>query len=220
MLEARNLTKTYAGEGSPALDSVSMTVQPGDFVCITGRSGSGKSTLLNVLSTLLTPDTGEVLYEDMNLALLPSRKLDRLRGTEFSMVFQMHHLLPYMTAVENVCLTFMKGLGSVGTQRRNLAMECLERVGLSGKEHKLPGELSGGEQQRVAIARALVSEPRVIFADEPTGSLDKATGQEVMDILFGLNRDGITVVMVTHEPEYARLAGRHVQMEDGRIISG
>lgn len=219
MLEAKNIVKQYAGEASPALDRVSMTVQPGDFVCITGRSGSGKSTLLNVLSTLLTPDHGEVLFDGRNLAQLPGRKLDQLRAFDFSMIFQMHHLLPYMTALENVCLPFMRGLRSVGSGGREKGEACLVRVGLGDKGGKLPGELSGGEQQRVAIARALVSKPRIVFADEPTGSLDRTTGQSVMDLLVGLNRENIAVVMVTHEPEYAKLGNRHIQMDDGRIIS-
>lgn len=218
MLEAKHIVKTYAGETSPALADVSLDVGSGEFVCITGRSGSGKSTLLSVLSTLLLPDSGEVRYDGQDLALLPERKLDRLRSTKFSMVFQMHHLLPYLTAFENVCLPFMKGLGTIGASRLEQAANCLERVGLGHKQDRLPGELSGGEQQRVAIARALVSSPDVIFADEPTGSLDKATGQDIMRLLAGLRSDGVSVVMVTHEPEYAKRADRNVHMEDGRIV--
>ncbi len=218
MLEAKKITKTYAGENLPALDQVSLVVRPGDFACITGRSGSGKSTLLNVLSTLLSPDSGEVYYDGVDIALLPGRELDGLRSTEFSMVFQMHHLLPYMTALENVCLPYMKGLAPVGDGGRERAEQSLLRVGLADKRNKLPGGLSGGEQQRVALARALVSEPKFIFADEPTGSLDRVTGQSIMELLSELSREGVGVVMVTHEPDYAALGNLHICMEDGRII--
>lgn len=178
MLRAIDVTKRHAGASAsaPALQGVNLTIGAGDFACIVGRSGSGKSTLLNVLATLLTPDTGEIRYEERNLSGLPGHELDRLRSTDFSMVFQMHHLLPYLSALENVLVPFLKRLAPVSAATRAKALECLDRVGLTDKAGRLPGRLSGGEQQRVAIARALVTGPRIIFADEPTGSLEEPRG--------------------------------------------
>jgi putative ABC transport system ATP-binding protein len=222
MLVATDIVKTFAGEtgNAPALRGVSLAVSAGECVAIVGRSGSGKSTLLNILSSLLSPDSGQVLYQGRDLAGLTARERDRLRATDFSMVFQMHHLLPYLTALENVLTPFLSGWRPVSAENRRLALECLERVGLADKAGRLPGRLSGGEQQRVAIARALVTRPRMVFADEPTGSLDGTTGGQIMDILAGLSREGIGVVLVTHEPDYARMAGRVVELADGRLIAG
>jgi len=219
MLRAIDVTKCHAGASAsaPALQGVNLTIGAGDFACIVGRSGSGKSTLLNVLATLLTPDAGEIRYEDRSLSGLPGHELDRLRSTDFSMVFQMHHLLPYLSALENVLVPFFKRLAPVSAATRAKALACLDRVGLADKAGRLPGRLSGGEQQRVAIARALVTAPRIIFADEPTGSLDRTTGNTVMDLLREFNAEGITVVMVTHEPRYASMASRVVEIEDGRV---
>ncbi|EKO41152.1 MAG: ABC-type antimicrobial peptide transport system, ATPase component [Solidesulfovibrio magneticus str. Maddingley MBC34] len=221
MLVAKDIVKTFAGEAgnAPALRGVSLIVEAGEFVAVTGRSGSGKSTLLNILSSLLTPDAGQVLYEGRDLAALSARERDKLRATDFSMVFQMHHLLPYLTAFENVLTPFLSGWRPVDAARKAFALECLERVGLADKAERLPGKLSGGEQQRVAIARALVTRPRALFADEPTGSLDGGTGRQIMDILSDLNKDGLTVVLVTHEPLYARMAGRLVEIADGRLAA-
>ncbi|MFP5259573.1 MAG: ABC transporter ATP-binding protein [Acidobacteriota bacterium] len=221
MLVADNVVKAYASEAgnAPALRGASLRIAAGEFVCIVGRSGSGKSTLLNILSSLLSPDAGQVRYQNRNLAALTARERDRLRATDFSMVFQMHHLLPYLTAFENVLTPFLSSLRPVSAGKRRKALECLARVGLADKADRLPGRLSGGEQQRVAIARALVTEPRVIFADEPTGSLDGDTGRHIMNILSGLNAEGMTVVMVTHEPDYAAMAGRVVEIADGLVKS-
>lgn len=222
MLVADAIVKSFATDAgaAPALRGVSLAIDAGEFACIIGRSGSGKSTLLNILSSLLSPDSGEVRYQGRSLAAMRPRERNRLRATDFSVVFQMHHLLPYLTALENVLTPFLSGLAPVSPARRKTALECLDRTGLADKADRLPGRLSGGEQQRVAIARALVTTPRIIFADEPTGSLDGDTGGHIMDILKGLNADGLTVVMVTHEPAYAAMAGRVVEIEDGRIRSG
>ena len=151
---------------------------------------------------------------------MDERELNALRHGDFSMIFQMHHLLPYLTALENVMLPFMNTLRPVNGDLRARAVECLARVGLAGKEERLPGKLSGGEQQRVAIARALVKSPSVLFADEPTGSLDKKNGDAVIELLRDVNRDGVAVAMVTHDMGYAKLAGRVVVMEDGRVVEG
>uniref|UniRef100_A0A7C4AGV5 Cell division ATP-binding protein FtsE n=1 Tax=Fundidesulfovibrio putealis TaxID=270496 RepID=A0A7C4AGV5_9BACT len=218
MLQALNVTKSFGD--TRVLDDVSVDIAQGEFACVVGRSGSGKSTLLNVLSTLLRPDRGSVRYQGRDITALKEGALNALRHKDFSIVFQLHHLLPYLTARENVLLPFMNSLTPVTQEQRGKAMHCLERVGLTGKEDRLPGKLSGGEQQRVAIARALVKSPGVLFADEPTGSLDKKNGDGIMELLRDLNRDGVTVVVVTHDLGYAKLASRTVVMEDGRVVEG
>ena len=218
MLKAVKVTKAYGG--TQVLREVSLKVGRGQFVCVSGRSGSGKSTLLSVLSTLTRPDSGQVFYRERDITAMNETGLDRLRHGEFSIIFQMHHLLPYLTALENVTLPFMNTVKPVSRDIRAKALDCLARVGLAGKEDRLPGNLSGGEQQRVAIARALVKSPGVMFADEPTGSLDKTTGNGIMELLQGLNQEGVSLVMVTHDQGYARLADRTVVMEDGRIVDG
>lgn len=219
MITAQNITKSFGknGHGEQALKGVSLDINPGDFATIVGRSGSGKSTLLNVLSTLLQPDNGELLYKGENLGAASGNRLNKLRGSDFAMIFQMHHLLPYLTAEENVLAPFMRGIKPISQLYKERAAACLERVGLGDKGQRLPGELSGGEQQRVAIARALVTNPDILFADEPTGSLDKNTGESVMQLLKELHRDGLTIVMVTHEPSYAAMGTRTIELEDGRI---
>ena len=218
MLQAVNVSKTFGD--TQVLREVSVSINPGEFACVVGRSGSGKSTLLNVLSTLLRPDTGSVLYRGENVTAMGEGQLNALRHHDFSIIFQLHHLLPYLTAEENVMLPFMNTLKPVGAAVRDKARECLKRVGLTGKEDRLPGKLSGGEQQRVAIARALVKSPGVMFADEPTGSLDKKNGDGIIELLRDLHRDGVTLVMVTHDAGYAKLADRTVVMEDGVIVEG
>jgi ABC-type lipoprotein export system ATPase subunit len=217
MLCAKNISKKFVSRGNvvPVLKEVSMDIAEGEFVSIVGRSGSGKTTLLNVLSTLVQPDGGELYYQDENLSTFSESHLNRLRQSDFSVIFQFHHLLPYLTVLENTLLPFMRSLSPVGKDALRKARQCLDRVGLADKADRLPGNLSGGEQQRVAIARALVKSSKVLFADEPTGSLDKATGEQIMGLLSELHEEGLTVVMVTHEPAYARLAERIVEIEDG-----
>ncbi|EKD38926.1 MAG: hypothetical protein ACD_75C00561G0002 [uncultured bacterium] len=219
MLIARNIVKNFTVDGKmvPVLKGVSLTVGAGEFVAVVGRSGSGKTTLLHVLATLVQPDGGELHFHDEDLRRMPEQHLNRLRQADFSMIFQFHHLLPYLTVLENSLLSFMRSVKPVGKEAVNKAYHCLERVGLADKADRLPGNLSGGEQQRVAIARALVKSSKVLFADEPTGSLDKATGEQIMELLAGLHQDGMSLVMVTHDPEYARLSQRTVVMEDGLI---
>ncbi len=218
MLHAINVTKYYPGGQKPAVDNLDLHIGDGEFLSILGRSGSGKSTLLNILSSLVLPDSGKVLFKGTDICSCPEKDRNRLRGKEFAVVFQQHHLMPYLSALENVLLPFMNSLSPISSEEKEAAARMLRRVGLSGKEHSRPGKLSGGEQQRVAIARALVKGARVLYADEPTGSLDSATGSAVMDLLQSLNNDGMTVVMVTHNPEYARQAHRSVTMADGRLV--
>jgi len=220
MLSAHNITKSYQTDGTivPVLKGVSVDISEGEFVSIVGRSGSGKTTLLNVLSTLVRPDSGELHYHDDDLALFPEKRLNRLRQSDFAVIFQFHHLLPYLTVLENTLLPFMSSFKPVSKRRVQEARAGLDRVGLADKADRLPGNLSGGEQQRVAIARALVKSSRVLFADEPTGSLDKETGKQIMELLMDLHREGLTVVMVTHEPSYASLAERTISIEDGVVM--
>jgi putative ABC transport system ATP-binding protein len=207
-----------SGKLVPVLKGVSLTIAEGEFVAIVGRSGSGKTTLLNVLSTLVKPDNGDLHYRENNLRALSDSRLNTLRQADFSVIFQFHHLLPYLTVLENSLLPFMRSIKSVKKEVVNKARQCLDRVGLADKASRLPGSLSGGEQQRVAIARALVKSSKVLFADEPTGSLDKGTGEQIMQLLSELHQDGLSVVMVTHDPEYARLAQRTVTIEDGLMV--
>jgi len=219
MLQAININKICKSEGAETrvLNNISLEIPPGEFLSIVGRSGSGKTTLLNVLATLVRPDDGELLYRGDDLTSMPEKGLNRLRHADFSVIFQFHHLVPYLTALENTLLPFMRSLKPASAELVQRAKDCLERVGLAGKENRLPGSLSGGEQQRVAIARALVKSSRILFADEPTGSLDKKTGEGIMNLIAELNREGLTVVMVTHDPQYAELAHRSVTMEDGAL---
>jgi putative ABC transport system ATP-binding protein len=228
LLHAVGVTKSFAqadsgadsGAGAPtqALRGVSLSVAPGEFVSIVGRSGSGKSTFLSVLSTLLKPDSGQLTYNGFDLTTASEADIDALRHGDFAVIFQFHYLLPYLTALENTLLPFMRGLRPVSGEQRRRGLECLERVGLADKGHRLPGQLSGGEQQRVAIARALVKDARILFADEPTGSLDSATGATVMELLGQIHKDGLSVVMVTHNEQYASLSDRMVRMADGLVV--
>lgn len=221
MLEALNIIKSYdsSGTATPVLRDVSLTVEKGEFVSVVGRSGSGKTTLLSVLSSLTRPDSGVVRFNGTPIDHANERELNRIRQSEFAIIFQFHHLMPYLTALENVLLPNMRGIAPVSGQERANAVAALKRVGLAGKEHKLPGALSGGEQQRVAIARAIARKADVLFADEPTGSLDAATGDSIINLISDLHKDGLTVVMVTHNPEYAAAASRTVTMHDGQIVS-
>ncbi len=220
MLIANNITKTFHADASQALvlNNISVTINQGDFLSIVGRSGSGKTTLLNILSTLVRPNDGELVYKGKDLASLSEANLNKLRQSDFSVIFQFHHLLPYLTVLENTLLPFMRSLKPTSRKLVDKAKHCLERVGLSDKESRLPGKLSGGEQQRVAIARALVKSSNILFADEPTGSLDKATGKQIMTLISDLHNEGLTVVMVTHDPDYASLAQRTLVIDDGRVV--
>jgi len=220
MLTAHNICKSFISDSvnTPVLNNVSLEIRDGEFVSIVGRSGSGKTTMLNVLSTLVRPDEGELLYNGKDLSGFSDSNLDQLRQADFSVIFQFHHLLPYLTVLENTLLPFMGSFKPASVKLVDQAHSCLERVGLSEMAHRLPGNLSGGEQQRVAIARALVKSSHILFADEPTGSLDKDTGEQIMELISELNRDGLTVVMVTHDPDYADLAQRSLVMEDGKLF--
>ncbi len=220
ILVAADLRKDYPmnGETVHALRGVSLTVEPGEYVAIVGPSGSGKSTLLQLVGGIDSPSGGTVQLLGTGLETLSDRELTRLRLTRLGFVFQRFHLLPVLTARENVELP-MAEAGVKGPQRRARARQLLEYVGLGHREGHRATQLSGGEMQRVAIARALANRPAILLADEPTGELDAATGQEILDLFRRLNSDGTTLLVVTHDERLAAQAGRVVHMLDGRIVS-
>jgi putative ABC transport system ATP-binding protein len=220
VLVARDLRKDYPmnGETVHALRGVSLMVQPGEYVAIAGPSGSGKSTLLQLIGGIDVPSGGTVELLGTRLESLGDRELTRLRLTRLGFVFQRFHLLPVLTARENVELP-MAEAGVAARRRRERARELLEYVGLRQREGHRATQLSGGEMQRVAIARALANRPAILLADEPTGELDAATGREILDLFRRLNRDGTTLVVVTHDERLASEAGRVVHMLDGRIVA-
>ena len=216
IIETHDLTRVYGdGEEIRALDSVTMHVAPGEFIAVMGPSGSGKSTLLNVLGTLDRPTGGEIFVNGRNLAEI--KDVDSFRAKTVGFMFQLHNLLPTMTARENVEVPMV---GYQSTHDRRLrAEELLTLVGMADRMNHLPGQLSGGQRQRVAAARALANNPRIILADEPTGSLDTVAGQELMNLLKELNRSqGVTFVIVTHDLSVARQTSRVLVMADGKIV--
>jgi macrolide transport system ATP-binding/permease protein len=222
VVEAEGLTKEYsAGDGEVvALGGVTLEIRRGESLAILGRSGSGKSTLLNLLGCLDRPTAGRLLLEGIDVASLAPAALADVRSHRIGFVFQGFNLLPRATALENVMLPLQySGERSTGEERAGRALEALERVGLQHRAGHLPRQLSGGEQQRVAIARAIVNEPAILLADEPTGNLDTRTGAAVMQVFRALNRDGLTLVIVTHDPEVAAQCRRQVVVVDGRIVS-
>ena len=220
IIRLAGVTKTYkTGEVEVhALVQVDLTVEKGEMVAIMGPSGSGKSTLMNVLGCLDQPTQGSYLFEGREVATLPKRALAELRLSAFGFVFQGFQLIARTSALDNVALPLVYADVPVH-ERRQRAMEALAQVGLAGREDHTPAQLSGGQQQRVAIARALVNRPRMILADEPTGALDTRTSVEVLGLIQSLHKSGITVVMVTHEPDIAAYAGRNIVVRDGRILS-
>ncbi|GFO60047.1 ABC transporter ATP-binding protein [Geomonas silvestris] len=209
---------TMGEEKVEALKDVSFSVVPGEFVSIMGASGSGKSTCMNILGCLDVPTRGAYLLDGVNVGELTGNQLAEVRNKKLGFVFQGFNLLARTTARENVELPLVYAQLPAG-RRRSLALDALARVGLAGREAHFPNQLSGGQQQRVAIARALVNRPSIILADEPTGNLDSKTTVEIMGIFQELNRQGITIVMVTHEPEVAAFTGRQIVFRDGRIVS-
>ncbi len=216
MIETHALTRIYGdGEEIRALDGVNLSIDAGEFVAVMGPSGSGKSTLLHVLGTLDVPTSGKVFVNGQDLSIL--RDVDRFRARTVGFMFQLHNLLPTLTARENVEIPMM-GFLDAGARRKR-AEELLSLVGLGDRLNHLPGQLSGGQRQRVAVARALANQPPLILADEPTGSLDTNAGQELMKLLKELNQSqGVTFVVVTHDPSVARQTRRVLVMADGKII--
>ncbi len=217
MIEIDQVYKIYRmGEVDvTALNGVSLKITDGEMVAIIGASGSGKSTLMNVVGLLDQPTSGRYLLDQQDVSRYGDNRLAALRGAKLGFVFQEFNLLPRASALANVELPLLYAGGS---NRRQRAMEALERVGLGQRARHKPTELSGGEQQRVAIARALVNQPQVILADEPTGNLDSMVTKEIMKIFCDLHREGITVILVTHEPDVAQLADRIIELRDGSIV--
>jgi len=220
VIEIRDLYKIYAQGEEPvrALDGVSLSIDEGEFVAIMGASGSGKSTMLNILGCLDSPTSGSYLLDGIEVARRTPTELAHIRNRKLGFVFQNFNLLPRTCAIEQVELPDLYMGRLSRAQRRRRAVELLTRVGLGGRGTHTPAQLSGGQQQRVAIARALMNEPPVLFADEPTGNLDTKSSIEIMDLFTGLSREGITIVMVTHEDDIAAYAKRHVVMKDGKLV--
>ncbi|ACH39122.1 ABC transporter, ATP-binding protein [Citrifermentans bemidjiense Bem] len=220
ILQTQEVSKSYriGNRLIKVLDSVSLSVETGEFLVVKGESGSGKSTLLTILSGLDRPDRGRVLIGGEDITDLGEDALAPLRNSAFGFVFQSFHLVPSLNALENVMFPAeLKG----DAEARAKAEALLERVGLSGRLTSFPHQLSGGEKQRCAICRALINDPRIIFADEPTGNLDSINGAAIMELLLELQRErGTTLILVTHSPEIAQRAHRVVTLKDGRIVTG
>jgi putative ABC transport system ATP-binding protein/lipoprotein-releasing system ATP-binding protein len=216
MIECTGIVKEFGEPPVRILHGLSFSVPDGQFVALSGRSGSGKSTLLYIVSTLDEPTEGSVRIDGRDISELSVSELHAFRNHKVGFIFQFHYLLPELTALENILLP-ARNLG-LSRDRAKRAHELLERLEIGPQTHKLPGQMSGGEQQRVAIARALILEPSYIFADEPTGNLDTYNSGVVMDILKEVNRDhGTTIFLVTHEPDFAKMAQREIFLVDGRI---
>ena len=220
LIELKNVYKIY-GEGLEsevrALDGVSLTIDKGEFVAIVGQSGSGKSTMMNVLGCLDIPTRGDYRLNGVDVLELSDRDLSAIRNKEIGFIFQQYNLIQNLTVLENVELPLIyQGINM--DDRREMALEALERVGLDKRAKNKPIELSGGQQQRVAIARAIATRPAIIMADEPTGALDSRTGLEVLRFLQSLNKEGTTVILITHDNSIAATARRVVRMTDGKIV--
>ncbi|WP_117161653.1 ABC transporter ATP-binding protein [Paraliobacillus sp. X-1268] len=219
IVEINNLSKHYTlgGETVKALDNVSFSVNKGDFIAIIGPSGSGKSTLMNMIGCLDIPDTGEYFLDGKNVFGLKQRQLAEVRNQKIGFIFQSFNLLKKQSAYENVELPLIyRGLSK--NERKEIVRNALEKVNIADRASHRPTELSGGQQQRVAIARALAGHPPILLADEPTGALDSKTGLEVMDLIKDLNRQGHTIILITHDLDIANQAKRVIHIEDGRVV--
>jgi len=218
IIEMQEISKAYemGGQRVPAVNGISLQVEAGEFLAIVGPSGSGKSTLMNLLACLDTPTSGTYRLDGVEVGKLDDDRLSQVRNSKIGLVFQSYNLLPRMTALENVELPLLYGTRH---QDGKAAQSALEAVGLGDRIHYWPSQLSGGQQQRVAIARALINDPAIVLADEPTGALDTRSGLEVMDIFQRLNREGRTVVLVTHEQTIAEHARRVISIRDGKVVA-
>src|SRR5947208_11830795 len=221
MIRLKDVSKLYPAKAEAcggvirALDDFTLSVDPGEWVAIMGPSGSGKSTLVNLIGCLDRPTAGEIWLDGVNVANMSANELNRVRAEKVGFIFQQFHLIPYLTAVENVMLA--QYFHSMTDEKE--ALEALERVGLKDRAHHIPSQLSGGEQQRVCIARALINDPKIIPADEPTGNLDAQNEEIVLRLLRELHQQGRTIVMVTHDPVVARLADRRIELHHGKIAA-
>ena len=220
LVELRNVYKIYA-EGLEsevrALDGVSLTIERGEFAAVVGQSGSGKSTMMNVLGCLDVPTRGDYFLNGTDVRDLTDKELSRIRNKEIGFIFQQYNLIQSLSVLENVELPLIyQGIDPI--DRREMALEALERVGLAERFRHKPTEMSGGQQQRVAIARAIATKPPIIMADEPTGALDSRTGLEVLEFLRQLNREGSTIILITHDNGIAATARRIIRLADGKVI--
>ena len=216
LIEIQGIGKDYQeGESKvQAIKEMTISIDDGEFVSIMGQSGSGKSTLLAILGGLNHPTRGKILIDSLDIYKLTSEQRADLRSEYIGVIFQSFQLIPYLTVLENIKLP-MAITGQKGKNQEKMARDVLERVGLANKADRLPDQLSGGEQERVAIARAIVNKPPILLADEPTGSLDSTTAEEIMALLKELNREGQTIIMVTHNPEACKHSARTIQVKDG-----
>lgn len=219
MIRLENIQRRYVSDEveTTALSDINLAVEAGEFVAIMGPSGCGKSTLLNTLGTVDRPTGGRYLFGDRDLAAMGESELAKFRGSTLGFVFQSFNLIDELTIEENVALG-LAYRGDAGDRKGRVAA-AMDKVGIAHRARHFPHQLSGGQQQRAAIARAIVGDPKLILADEPTGNLDTANGEQVMNILMGLNGEGATIVMVTHSPAHADMAKRRIDMLDGRIVA-
>lgn len=219
MIRLENIQRRYVSDEveTTALSDINLAVEAGEFVAIMGPSGCGKSTLLNTLGTVDRPTGGKYLFGDRDLAAMDESALAKFRGSTLGFVFQSFNLIDELTIEENVALG-LAYRGDAGDRKGRVAA-AMDKVGIAHRARHFPHQLSGGQQQRAAIARAIVGDPKLILADEPTGNLDTANGEQVMNILMGLNGEGATIVMVTHSPAHADMAKRRIDMLDGRIVA-
>ena len=220
MIELREVSRIFhvGGQEVRAMDRISLTITPGEYVSIMGPSGSGKSTLLNTLGLLDTPDSGHYLLDGLDVTSLSDAQLAEVRSRKIGFIFQFFHLIPRLTAQQNIELPLLLA-GVARKERTERSLPLLEAFGLNERRHHRPDELSGGQRQRVAIARAVINRPAVLLADEPTGNLDRHSSGDIIELLEQLNRDGLTLVIVTHDPEVGERAHRRIRVVDGTIAS-
>jgi lipoprotein-releasing system ATP-binding protein len=221
MIRTHDLKKSFSSPAGelPVLKGIDISIEEGEMVAVVGASGVGKSTLLHIMGTLDKPTSGSITYDGTNVFTMTERELTAFRNRTIGFVFQFHHLLPEFTALENVMMPSLIRGGTGWDKAREKALSLLDELGISGRQTHRPGELSGGEQQRVAVARALALSPKVVLADEPTGNLDTATGEELFKLLVRLNEQrGTTFVVVTHNESLSRRCHRVFEMVDGRVI--
>ena len=218
MIELREVSRifTVGGQEVRAMDRVSLTIAPGEYLSIMGPSGSGKSTLLNILGLLDTPNSGAYLLQGRDVTSLGDTELAATRNRTIGFIFQFFHLIPRLTAQQNIELPLLLA-GVPRRERTERSLPLIEAFGLASRRHHRPDELSGGQRQRVAIARAVINKPAVLLADEPTGNLDRHSGSDIIELMEQLNRDGLTLVVVTHDPEIGERARRQIRVVDGRI---
>lgn len=220
MITLTNLNKIYRTKEveTQALEQINLTIEEKEFVSIMGPSGCGKSTLLNIIGLLDSPTSGELFLDGVEVSRLSDKVMAKLRNRKLGFVFQSFHLIPALNVLDNVELPLLYRSGISASERRKKALAVLEKVGLSHRTKHFPTQLSGGQCQRVAIARALIGEPAILLADEPTGNLDSKMGAEIIDILTRLNKEGATIVMVTHDESIAEKTNRIIRMSDGKLI--